>query len=77
MKSEKGITIITLIVTIILLLILAGTSIGIAIKTDLFNRARKVVNNMNNKTEQIDEQEENIFKNDETKKGVKSPTQSI
>lgn len=77
MKNEKGITIITLIVTIILLLILAGTSIGIAIKSELFTRSRNVVNKMNNRTEQIDEQEENMFKDEETKKGVKSPTQSI
>ena len=52
MKKCKGITLIALIITIILLLILVGVSINLAIKGDLFGSAEKAVNGTNAKVEQ-------------------------
>ena len=50
--SEKGITIIALIITIILLLILVGVSINLVIKGNLFGSAEKAVDGTNAKVEQ-------------------------
>ena len=52
MKKCKGITLIALIITIILLLILVGVSINLAIKGDLFGSAEKAVDGTNAKAEQ-------------------------
>lgn len=52
MKKNKGITLIALIITIIILLILVGVSINLAIKGDLFGSAEKAVNGTNAKTEE-------------------------
>ena len=52
MKKCKGITLIALIITIILLLILVGVSINLAIKGDLFGSAEKAVDGTNAKVEQ-------------------------
>ena len=52
MKKCKGITLIALIITIIILLILVGVSINLAIKGDLFGSAEKAVNGTNAKVEQ-------------------------
>ena len=49
MKRNKGITLIALIITIILLLILLGVSTNIVIKKDLFGSAKKAVNGTNAK----------------------------
>lgn len=50
--NEKGITIIALIITIILLLILVGVSINLVIKGNLFGSAEKAVDGTNAKVEQ-------------------------
>ena len=50
--NEKGITIIALIITIILLLILVGVSINLVIKGNLFGSAEKAVEGTNDKTAQ-------------------------
>ena len=52
MKINKGITLIALIITIIILLILVGVSINLAIKGDLFGSAEKAVNGTNAKVEE-------------------------
>ena len=41
MQKQKGITLIALIITVILLLILLGTSLGIVLRGDFFGKARK------------------------------------
>ena len=52
MKENKGITLIALIITIIILLILVGVSINLAIKGDLFGNAEKAVSGTNDKVAQ-------------------------
>lgn len=52
MRKEKGITLIALIMTIILLLILVGVSLNLLIKGDLFDSAEKAVSGTNAKTEE-------------------------
>ena len=52
MNKSKGITMIALIITIIVLLILVGVSINLAIKGDLFGSAQKAVKGTNDKTAQ-------------------------
>lgn len=41
MQKQKGITLIALIITVILLLILLGTSLGIVLRGDFLGKARK------------------------------------
>mgnify|MGYP004557259123 CR=1 FL=1 len=48
-KQNRGITLIALIITIIILLILVGVSINLAIKGDLFGSAQKAVSGTNAK----------------------------
>ena len=43
MKNTKGITLIALIITIIVMLILVATGVEVAIKEDLIGRAQKAV----------------------------------
>ncbi len=52
MERNKGVTLIALIITIIILLILVGVSINLAIKGDLFGSAEKAVSGTNDKTAQ-------------------------
>ena len=52
MRKNRGITLIALIITIIILLILVGVSINLAIKGDLFGSAEKAVNGTNAKVEE-------------------------
>ena len=52
MERNKGITLIALIITIIILLILVGVSINLAIKGDLFGSAKKAVSGTNDKVAQ-------------------------
>ncbi len=52
MSKNKGITLIALIITIIILLILVGVSINLAIKGDLFGSAEKAVSGTNDKVAQ-------------------------
>lgn len=49
MKNEKGITLVALVVTIIVLLILAGVTIGMATSgTGIFGRAKNAANTYKN-----------------------------
>lgn len=43
-KKENGITLVALIITIVILLILAGVSIATLSKTNLFGKSRNAVN---------------------------------
>ncbi len=52
MKKNKGITLVALIITIVILLILVGVSINLAIKGDLFGSAEKAVSGTNDKVAQ-------------------------
>ena len=52
MKENKGITLIALIITIIILLILVGVSVNLLIKGDLFGSAEKAVSGTNDKVAQ-------------------------
>ena len=49
MKKNRGITLIALIITVILLLILVGVSVNVIIKGNLFSNAQKAVNGTNAK----------------------------
>lgn len=49
MKSNKGITLVALIITIIVLLILSAVSIDIAIDGKLFDKSQETVSEANNK----------------------------
>ncbi len=51
-NRNKGITLIALIITIIILLILVGVSVNLLIKGDLFGSAQKAVNGTNAKVEE-------------------------
>ena len=47
-KGNKGITLVALIITIIVLLILAGVSITFALQGGILDNAKKAVNEYNN-----------------------------
>ena len=49
MKKNRGITLIALIITVILLLILVGVSVNVIIKGNLFSNAQKAVDGTNAK----------------------------
>lgn len=48
MKSEKGITLVALVITIIILLILAGIAIGSLTESGLFDKTREAENKYGN-----------------------------
>ena len=48
MKEQKGITLVALVITIIILLILAGISIATLSSTDLFGQAKRAGNETKN-----------------------------
>lgn len=51
--NQKGITLVALVITVIVLLILAGTAISIAISGgDLFGRSSNAVTRYNNKVDE-------------------------
>ncbi len=51
MKSQKGITLVALVITIIILLILAGISIASLTGSDLFGKARQAAEDSNRAAE--------------------------
>ena len=62
MKEQKGITLIALIITVIILLILAGTAISIAVNGDsLFGRASSARNEWNDKVSQENTEITNVL----------------
>ncbi len=58
MKKNQGITLIILIITVIILLILTALSIDIVVKNSLFDNAKDVVQNTNDKVK-IEEEDVN------------------
>mgnify|MGYP000147953335 FL=1 len=74
MGRNKGINLISLIITIIILLILTGISITISTRGSVSQRAKNVVNKANNQTQNISEQENEIIEGANERKGTKSPT---
>lgn len=66
MKSQKGITLVALVITIIILLILAGISIASLSGSGMFQKAQKAVNdygNASNKENSTLQDYENLFNN--------------
>lgn len=59
-KDNKGITLIALIITIIVLLILSALTIGIVLKGDLFGKAQKTISKANERQVKAEGQEESI-----------------
>lgn len=57
-KQNQGITIIALIVTIIILLILTGISIGIIVDGNFFNKVESSMQKTQNQEEQWEESEQ-------------------
>ena len=61
LKSSKGITLVALVITIIVLLILAGVTISIVLHTGIIDNSQKAVNAWNqaaiNETNTFDYQE--------------------
>ncbi len=74
MKKDKGVTLISLIITIIILLILVGIGITISTRGSVSQKARNVVNKANNQTRNASEQEDEIIESSYERKGTKSPT---
>lgn len=58
LKSSKGITLVALVITIIVLLILAGVTISIVLHTGIIDNSQRAVNSWNqaaiNETESFD-----------------------
>lgn len=66
MKSQKGITLVALVITIIILLILAGISIASLTGSGMFQKAQKAVNDYSNASDKENEtlqEYENWFNN--------------
>ena len=53
-KREKGITLIALIITIIILLILAGVTVGTLSRTGIFNKAKQSASSYSEKKAEED-----------------------
>ena len=60
MKKNKGITIISLIITVIIMLVLAGVIVTISIKGELIDKTGEAVEKHNNKAAQIDTETEEL-----------------
>ena len=74
MKKNKGITLISLIITVILLLILMGISVFAIQKNAVTKRAKNVVKRANNQTKNATELEKEVIEDIRSGKGSKSPT---
>jgi len=59
-KNNRGITLIALIITVLILTILTVVSIGVILSQDYFNKASDTVGQASSKVEQQKEQEENL-----------------
>lgn len=75
MKKNKGITLISLIITVILLLILMGISVFVIQKNTVTKRAKNVVKRANNQTKNAAELEDEVIEDIGSDKGTKSPTE--
>lgn len=60
-KKEKGITLVALVITIIVLLILAGVTISLVVRDNgVINKARDAKTNMGNAQKQENEELQNL-----------------
>lgn len=75
MRRNKGITLISLIITIILLLILSGISIFSIQKNAVTKKAKDVVKRANNQTQNASDLENEVIEDTGSDKGSKSPTE--
>ena len=75
-KNQRGITLIVLIITVIILLILAGISIGIIAQNDVIDKSKKAVNDANSRIIEDSEQEGQIYNdhNNEIGRPIKGNT---
>ena len=62
LKSQKGITLVALVVTIVVLIILATISISVAINGGLVQRTEKAADLYANVDQKFNEQEQNFVK---------------
>ena len=74
MKKNKGITLISLIITVILLLILMGISVFAIQKNPVTKRAKNVVKRANNQTKNAAELEKEVIENTDSPRRTKSAT---
>lgn len=74
MKKNKGITLISLIITVILLLILMGISVFAIQKNAVTKRAKNAVKRANNQTKNAAELEKEVIENTDSPRGTKSAT---
>ena len=77
MKKENGITLIALVITIIILIILAGISIAAINNTELFNKTKQAKNEYQN-SEKVEQNRLNEYVNaidNETKTKTTAPTE--
>ena len=66
LKSSKGITLVALVITIIVLLILAGVTLSILVNTGILDNAQHAVNLYNERAydeEQVDEHINDVIYN--------------
>lgn len=61
MKSKNGITLIVLVVTIIVMLILVGTSVSLIVNEKIVDKTGKTVQNVNKKSEKQRTEENRLF----------------
>ena len=75
-KQNRGITLISLIITIIILLILVTLSVGIEVKNGLISKSRKAMNNAGNLAVEEQNIEDSIIDTMKNSSGqsIKSPT---
>ncbi len=67
LKEQKGITLVALVITVIVLLILAGTAVTLAIGGDgIFTKSNESVQKYNNKVNEQDAQLTNVNANLDT-----------
>jgi len=75
-KGQRGITLIVLVLTIIIMLILLGVSTNILVNGRILNRTKETVDRANAQETEQEQQKENIQSNWEELPGeiIKSPT---
>ncbi len=73
-EKNKGITLISLIITVLLLLVLTGISIFEIQKYAVTNKAKNVVKRANNQIKNASEMENEVIENTDSPRGAKSAT---
>jgi len=59
-SNNKGITLLVLIITVLVMIIITGVTLGMILDNDFFNTSRDLVNNVNQKSDESLEQENQI-----------------